>query len=85
LKKTAFTQLIEFREVKLVQTWTLHLCVPISFVQERTLQVTEREIWTPTQPQIFHLQPVLNCIQDMLAQTTVAQNFWEWQQMLPLT
>lgn len=48
--RTTSTELIEYRMVELVSSWSLHPYVLVSFVQEGTLQTTERETWTSEQP-----------------------------------
>ena len=36
---------------KLMPTWSSYPYIPVSLVCEDTLQVAERETWTPAQPQ----------------------------------
>lgn len=60
MSKTAPIQLIVYREVKLVSTWTLY---PYNLVS----LATEIETWAPTQPQTLAYN--LSCLQTMLGQS----------------
>lgn len=46
-----FTHLTEYKEIKLVRDWSLHLYILVSFVLEVALQTSEREMLTPIQQQ----------------------------------
>lgn len=51
LLQTIPTQLIDYRDVKLVLPWSLYFYILVSLAQEGTLQGIERETWVPNQPQ----------------------------------
>jgi hypothetical protein len=51
LLETTPTQFTEHGDAELVPTWSLHTYVLVSWVQEDTLQVTDRETWTSTHPE----------------------------------